>query len=161
MKGYLLDTNIWSNWFEQKPFVVDEIQRLEPNSLICLSVVVWGEAVYGAKLNVNFSFDKYKEFIHGKKPMTIPVDEAVAEEFGELKAVLFEKKSPRNLRTNVGRQNQLKNPLAAKEMQIQENDLWLAAQALAYNLVLITSDRMQTILELAPKELKHELWQVK
>jgi len=61
----------------------------------------------------------------------------------------------------VGRQNQLKNPLAAKEMQIQENDLWLAAQALAYNLVLITSDRMQTILELAPKELKHKLWQVK
>jgi predicted nucleic acid-binding protein len=89
----------------------------------------------------------------------LPIDEHVAEVFGSLKAKIFENKSVRAMRSNSGRASLFKNPIPAKDMGVHENDLWLAAQALAYNLILITSDRMQNILELAPKELKHEIWE--
>jgi predicted nucleic acid-binding protein len=79
--------------------------------------------------------------------------------FGALKAEIFENKSIRAMRSTAGRASLFKNPIPAKDMGVHENDLWLVAQALAYNLVLITSDRMHIILELAPKELKHEIWQ--
>jgi len=160
MAGYLFDTNIWSYAFEQATFVTDKIQKLE-NSQIYLSVVVWGEVIFGAKANPKFNFDQYHEFIHKDKPLIILIDKNVAEAFGSLKATIFEKKSDKAFRSKVGRANLLKTPMASKGMGIHENDLWIVAQALAYNLVLVTCDRMQTILELAPKELKHELWQVK
>jgi len=160
MAGYLFDTNIWSYAFEQATFVTDKIQKFE-NSQIYLSVVVWGEVIFGAKANPKFPFDEYREFIHKDKPLILPIDEHVAEVFGALKAEIFKKKSAKVFRANSGRENLLKNPIPAKDIGVDENDLWLAAQALAHNLILITGDRMQNILELAPKNLKYELWQVK
>jgi predicted nucleic acid-binding protein len=159
MAGYLFDTNIWSYAFKRATFVTDKIQKLE-NSQIYLSAVVWGEVIFGAKANPKFPFDEYREFIHKDKPLILLIDEHVAEMFGALKTEIFEKKSDKVFRTNSGRKNLLKNPMPAKDMGVDENDLWLAAQALVYNLVLITNDRMHTILELA-KELKYELWQAK
>jgi len=158
MAGYLFDTNIWSYAFEQSVLVTDRIEKLE-KSQIYLSAVVWGEVVFGAKANPKFSFDEYREFIYKDKPLILPVDEHVAEVFGSLKAVIFENKSAKIVRSNSGRAGLFKNPIPARDMGVHENDLWLVAQALAYNLVLITSDRMHTILELAPKELKHQIWQ--
>jgi len=160
MAGYLFDTNIWSYAFEQATFVTDKIQKLE-NSHIYLSAVVWGEVIFGAKTNPKFPFDEYREFIHKDKPLILPIDEHVAEVFGALKAKIFENKFARAFRSDSGRKNLLKNPTPAKDMGVHENDLWLVAQALAYNLILITSDRMQNILKLAPENLKYELWQVK
>jgi tRNA(fMet)-specific endonuclease VapC len=157
MAGYLFDTNIWSYAFEQATFVTDKIQKLE-NSQIYLSAVVWGEVIFGAKTNPRFPFDEYRKFIHKDKPLILPIDKHVAEVFGDLKAKIFEKKSAKVFRANSGRKNLLKNPMPAKDMGVDENDLWLVAQALAYNLILITNDRMRTILQLAPKKLKHEIW---
>ena len=158
MKGYLFDTNIWSHWFEQRPYIIEEINRLDPQSTIYLSSVVWGEAIFGAKANKKFSFDKYAEFIFSKKPIIMPIDESVAAEFGELKAKLFEKKSPTNVRTNAGRIEMLKKPLPAKSMGVDENDLWIVSQALAYNLVLVTNDRMNNLLEVVPNRLEYKIW---
>ena len=158
MAGYLFDTNIWSYAFEQSVYVTDRIQKLE-KSQIYLSVVVWGEVIFGAKTNPKFSFDEYRKFIYKGKPLILPIDEHVAEVFGALKAEIFENKSVRTMRSNSGRAILFKNPIPAKDIGVHENDLWLVAQALAYNLVLITSDRMHTIFELAPKEFKYAIWQ--
>ncbi len=158
MAGYLFDTNIWSYAFEQAAFVTGKIQKLQ-KSQIYLSSVVWGEVIFGARSNPRFPFDRYAEFIHQDKPLILPIDKNVAEVFGELKAKIFEKKSDKSYRSKEGRVNLLKRPISAREMQVDENDLWIVAQALTYNVVLVTCDRMQVILELAPKELKYELWQ--
>lgn len=158
MSGYLFDTNIWSYAFDGAEFVTERIQKLE-KSQIYLSSVVWGEVIFGAKTNPKFDFDQYKEFILRDKPLILPIDENVAEAFGILKAAIFEKKSNRTLRSKTGRASLLKTPMASKDMGVHENDLWVAAQALAYNLILVTNERMRTIFELAPKELKYEIWQ--
>jgi len=38
---------------------------------------------------------------------------------------------------------------SAEELGIQENDLWIAAQAIQYNLVLITEDHMRRLQEVS------------
>jgi predicted nucleic acid-binding protein len=158
MKGYIFDTNIWSHWFEGKDFVADKIQHLDPQSPIYLSVIVWGEVIFGAKANPKFSIDKYTAFIQSQKPIIIPVNETVSEEFGGLKARLFEKKSPKELRTTTCRADMLRNPLPTKYMGVHENDLWIASQAIAYNLVLVTHEKMGNILEIASDVLAYEIW---
>ena len=40
------------------------------------------------------------------------------------------------------RAEQMYDPIAARELGIDENDLWIVAQALERNLILVTSDKM-------------------
>jgi hypothetical protein len=47
------------------------------------------------------------------------------------------------------RPEQLLEPATAKELQIQENDLWLCAQAISHRMVLVTNDRMTPIRDVA------------
>jgi predicted nucleic acid-binding protein len=158
MSGYLFDTNIWSYAFEEAEFVTKRIRNLE-KSQIYLSSVVWGEMICGAKANPKFPFDTYKDFIHKDKPLILPIDQNVAEAYGALKALVFEKRSDRVLRSNTGRVSLFKTPIPSKDMGVHENDLWIASQSLAYNLILITNEQMNTLFELTRGELKYEIWQ--
>lgn len=158
MSGYLFDTNIWSHAFDGEAFATERIHKLK-NSQIYLSSVVWGEVVFGAKSNPRFKFDEYKKFIYSNNPLILPIDEHVAEMFGEVKAKIFNHKSVKTMRTKSGRDSLLKKPIPSKDMGIDENDLWIVAQTLTFNLILITNDRMSNILQLAPKEFKCEIWQ--
>jgi len=51
----------------------------------------------------------------------------------------------------------LVDPVTAKVLGIQENDLWIAAQAIERNLILVTNDGMSRIREIA-SELRIEDW---
>ena len=143
--------------FEGTPFITEKIQKLE-KSQIYLSAIVWGEMICGAKANPKFNFEEYKEFIYRDKPIILPIDKNVAEVFGGLKAKIFEKKSDRTLRSKTGRASLFKTPIESKDIGVHENDLWIVSQALAYNLILITNERMTILFELAPQELKYEIW---
>jgi predicted nucleic acid-binding protein len=52
------------------------------------------------------------------------------------------------------------DPVTSRELGIQENDLWIAAQALEYNLVLVRNDKMDRIRD-ACEELQVENWAAK
>ena len=61
------------------------------------------------------------------------------------------------------RPEQLLDPITAKELEIQENDLWIAAQAIAHEMVLVTNDRMTRIRDVAKgakQELRIQNWTV-
>ena len=45
-----------------------------------------------------------------------------------------------------------------KLLGIQENDLWLASQAMERDLVLVTGDRMKHIVEVAGQDLRTLKW---
>jgi predicted nucleic acid-binding protein len=49
------------------------------------------------------------------------------------------------------------DPVTSRELGIQENDLWIAAQALEYNLVLVTNDKMDRIRDVC-EDLQVENW---
>jgi len=77
--------------------------------------------------------------------------------YGDIRARLFEKYAPREKRRRRLRPEQLINPATSRELGIQENDLWLVAQALEFHLVLVTNDAIQQIRDLC-EELRVENW---
>jgi predicted nucleic acid-binding protein len=86
----------------------------------------------------------------------LPIDRHVSDAYGELRSSLFEKyiRKGKNKRPE-----QLTDPVTATEIGIDENDLWIVAQAVTHNLTLVTNDKMRRIFSVTHKELKHEIWQ--
>lgn len=50
------------------------------------------------------------------------------------------------------------DPVTAKELGIDENDLWIAAQSIEHNLILVSNDKMARIREVAGPVLDVEDW---
>jgi tRNA(fMet)-specific endonuclease VapC len=157
MKTYLFDTNIWSKWFREEPFVLDKIAQIDINSKIFLSSIVWGEVMYGAKADEAFNIESYSEFIlHRAEPIIWQIDKHVATVYGQLRADLFGKYIRKGKNKHP---EQLIDPVTATEIGIDENDLWIVAQAVTHNLTFVTNDKMHRIFTITPKGLKHEIWQ--
>jgi len=58
------------------------------------------------------------------------------------------------------RPEQLVDPCSSLQLQIQENDLWIVAQAINWSLVLATNDKkMRRIWEVAGDDLQAEIWE--
>jgi len=55
---------------------------------------------------------------------------------------------------------QLVDPVTSLELGIQENDIWIAAQAISRNLTLVTNDAMWRIRNIAGKSLHIDNWAV-
>lgn len=154
MADYLLDTNTLSYWYntncsENSRVIsrIDAVRQPDPESgyvpCFFISVITLGEIVYGARVNPAPDGDKqraYEQFIHVESPMVLDLTRQVAECYGDLRAWLFENCSPRVGRTRARRPEQLIQPSTSEQLGIDENDLWIAASAMTYNLVLVTHD---------------------
>jgi tRNA(fMet)-specific endonuclease VapC len=147
MRAFLLDTNIWSYWFdpnsysEQHANIQERLKRLPSDARLSISVISWGEIDYGS--NVNHKKEQSREaefhkFISGEAPWLVLIDRQTATTYGELRARLFDKYAEKNKRTTKRRPEQLIDPVTSLELGIQENDLWIAAQAISRNLTLVT-----------------------
>ncbi len=78
-----------------------------------------------------------------------------------LRAKLYNKYAPKSKKGQSSRKKRIeewKDPTTSKELQIQENDLWITAIALAYNLILVTDDAMTPILKIAGSDIEFENW---
>jgi len=72
---------------------------------------------------------------------------------------LFEKCAPRRRRTKARRPEELTDPVTSKLLGIQENDLWIAAQAFERRFVLVSNDAMNRIASIfTPEEFSVEDW---
>lgn len=165
MPGYLLDTNVVSYWFdparkEQHQAVTRRIGGLPGDALMTISAITRGEIEYGHRA-LGEKIDREKEdsflqFIEHRFPVTLDVGKHTRIAYGSLRARLFgQYVSP--ARKRGLRPEQLVNPVTALELGVDENDLWIAAQALEHNLVLVTHDRM-THLRGVADELRLEDW---
>ncbi|MBA7697023.1 hypothetical protein ES703_105681 [subsurface metagenome] len=56
------------------------------------------------------------------------------------------------------RPEQLVDPVTSLELGIQENDLWIAAQVVVRGLILVTTDKLSHIREVAGDDLHIENW---
>jgi tRNA(fMet)-specific endonuclease VapC len=158
---YLLDTNILSFWYdtacdEHSRVVgrVNAVRQPDPTtnyvSRLYVSVVTLGEIEYGslvshvpdpAKQALYEAMDAAKmKFVREECPVALEIVEHVAAEYGELKAWLFNNCGPNAKKSKTKRAEELVNPTTGKELGIDENDIWIAAQAKTHNLVLVTHD---------------------
>ena len=163
MHGYLLDTNIVRYWFDERRSehqrVLQHIQELPGEPPLMISAITLGEIEYGlqvARIDT-LKQEAFHAFISTNLPMVLDITKATRIYYGSLRASVFEKYAPNARRRRGLRPEQLIDPVTSRELGIQENDFWIAAQALEYNLVLVTNDKMDRIRDVCG-DLQVENW---
>ena len=91
-------------------------------------------------------------------PQILPITHHTANHYGTLRARLFNKFAPSAKKGKSQRPEQLRDPVSGRELGIQENDLWIAAQAIERNLVLVSNDKLARIREVVAEELSIKDW---
>ena len=117
---YMLDTNICIYIQRQKPFdVLARFEKLKSGDAV-ISIVTWGELLYGAEKSrqrkkVLYLLDEFKAIIP-----VLPMAENTGKTYGRIRAFLESKGTP-----------------------IGNNDLWIPAHAKAESLALITNNERE------------------
>lgn len=152
MRGYLLDTNIVSYWFDgqssQNRNIVDRIRSLPESSPLFVSAISLGEIEFGFRVRheENFEFEReFRRFIQEKLPIVLNVTRTTRSSYGLIRAELFDRYAPWHKRGKRPRLGQLTEPVSELELGIQENDVWIAAQAMEHNLTLVSNDKLTKI----------------
>ncbi len=154
MQDYLLDTNIIAYWFDTaRPEHTKVVARVnaarQPDPTtnyvprLYVSVVTLGEIEYGHRATLTPDPAKqaeYIKFVQEQCPDAREMTKHVAEQYGEMRAWLFNNCGPNAKKSKAKRAEELVNPTTGKELGIDENDIWIAAQAKTHNLVLVTHD---------------------
>ncbi len=114
MNGKLLDTNIVIALFARDRTVEQQLAR---SKVILLPCIVVGELYFGAYKSTRIAENiaRIQEFT--AKNRILVCDQDTAHKYG-----------------------QIKSALKAKETPLPENDMWVAAIALQYELTLVTRD---------------------
>ena len=155
MPGYLIDTQTISYWFDEKSGGCATVQataeaRRSADAPLYISAISLGEIQYGHAAEpagagpVRESFVK---FVREKFPQILKVSRHTAEPYGRIRAALFDKLGPKPRKSKKKRAEELCDPTTGRELGIDENDLWIVAQAAERNLVLVTHDKMVHIRE--------------
>lgn len=152
MPGYLLDTNILSylGYPADDPCrqrVEERLATLEKDAVVCMSAVSWGEFEYGWRCRKT---ELIRE--NDRKEMarfyTLNISKATGSAYAELKSRLFDKFSQKETRKKR-RVEQLADPETGLSLGVDENDVWITAQAIEHKLILISHDKMRNITAVA------------
>ena len=112
-------------------------------SRLYISTVTLGEIEFGHRVTRTPNATEQAKswaFVHQIGLVPLDVTRHVGEYYGELKAWLFNNCFDKSLRTRAKRFRQLVDPISGEDLHVQENDVWIAAQAMTHNLVLVTHD---------------------
>lgn len=164
MQGYLLDTNIVSYWFDgsclQNKAVIDHVERLPRGTPLAISAITLGEVEFGLRVRSEDPLEaEMQQFLLDQLPLVLDVTSTTRISYGSLRARLFDRFAPAKKRGKGRRPEQLTDPATALELGIQENDLWIAAQAIEHNLILVTNDALARI-QAVGNDLSIENWTV-
>lgn len=114
MNGKLIDTNVIIRFFKGETELFSLFDEMEKLYISSVSV---GELMYGAALSQKADFNRENYFCFCEQMKVLYPDLEVAKSYGKIKASLKMKGRP-----------------------IPENDIWIAATALAADLTLVTAD---------------------
>ena len=155
MHGYLIDTQTISYWFDGKSGGYPSVQaaaeaRRSADAPLYISAISQGEIQYGHAVHptgAGLVRESFVKFVREKFPQVLRVSRHTAEPYGRIKVALFEKLGPKSKKSKTKRAEELCDPTTGRELGIDENDLWIVAQAAERNLVLVTHDKMVNIRE--------------
>lgn len=163
--GYLLDTNAAQDWYTEKNGVAKKINSLPDDTVIKISCISVGEIEFGGNLFLrgrdhaalaDFEMWMRKKFPKGR---ILTLTDHTGACYGKLKARLRESFSLPDQENNP---EHWFSPTVATVLGIEENDLWIAAQAIEHQLVLVSRDKMEAIRSAAEAEdlyrLRYEDW---
>jgi len=157
MRSFLLDTNIWAYLYYREKYtqeysnVMKHMNQIQKPASLGISVISWGEIAVGLPENDRGQDSKQKEhlkFVRSVKPWLVGIDAHTAEQYGKLRGRLSSKKR--------SKKGDLVDIYTWLEVGSLENDLWIIAQAVTKDLILVTNDKQ--LLKIAGDELITENW---
>ncbi len=147
MDAYLLDTNVISILYDPRHGKYSDvrlaIESLDPAAPQVLSVIVLAELMFGLRMAESTGQDltHIRSTIERAQERDLAeVGHHTLESYSDVKSRLAlhwtnpQKKLPRWVW-------EWKDRVTGKDLQIDENDLWLVAQAIERNYVLLTTDK--------------------
>ncbi len=162
--AFLLDSNIlFALMVERERGHEQAWRRLRaaPNeSVVAVSAIAMAEADVGCCLQPGDTTEAraaMTEFVRHHGFYIAPVTEHTAPHYGELKARLIRQYQPKRARWP----ERWKDKPTGADIQVEEPDLLMAAQAIEHGYVLVTGDAMDRIREVLTKThdgLKFEDW---
>jgi len=161
VNGYLFDTNHVKYWFDSNPNILEHLKAVPNRAPIVISAITLGEIEYGHQIvspsgPTGIQTD-FSGFVQNQFPLVIPITAATSSYYGTIRTRLFERFAPVRKKRKGRRPEQLLDPVTSRELGIQENDIWIASQALERNLVLVTNDSLRRVKEVVA-ELQIENW---
>jgi len=128
---YLLDTNHCSQLLENNPTVTQKLSDLG-DVIVGTCVIVQGELVFGASISGQreTNLQQIKKFLDNIN--VYQIDQETAGIYGNMKAAIFNHFGPK--------EKAKRRKFAKKGLGIGENDLWIAAIAKRYGLIVVSSD---------------------
>ncbi len=158
MAFYLLDTNV-ASWLldaqhKRHSDTLEFVSDVGGDSHIYISRITIAEIQYGYKLHTNIDLAR-KQVIEQRLKLFQPreIDRHTTEPYSDIRATLFQQCASKAKKGKVSgkRPEELIDRTTGKELGIQENDLWIAAIAVQYNLILVTQDKMKNIRQVIQK----------
>jgi tRNA(fMet)-specific endonuclease VapC len=156
MIGYLFDTCMVRNWYARNSVVTERVDALDPKSLLYVSSITLGEIEYGH--TSPHATDKRKQ-AHFRRWITdtfevpeLHITAATALEYAKFRRRLFTRF------TRCGKFTENCEDRLGAKIGIDENDLWLVAQACERKLKFITNDNMERIREIVDSDVEIEVW---
>ena len=139
---YLLDTNHCSFLIEGLPSVVNHLRSLGQVQL-ATSVIVTGELRFMAHNSQQKAANLIKTNAFLRRINLYGIDQETAEIYGDFKSEIIQQFGPK--------EKSKRRTTKLNTIGINENDLWIAATALRYSLIVVSCDsdfaRMQQIRE--------------
>jgi len=154
--AYLLDTSIasiaWDGGHPSHHKVRSRLAALGDVSISVCAITI-AEVLYGLCVSPNIDRQRHDAVRQALQQYHVwDIARHTAEVYACIRGRLFELYAPRNKkgRLTAKQPEDLRDRTTAKELGIQENDLWIVSVAVQYDLCFLTSDRkMQRILDVA------------
>ncbi|HOG15807.1 MAG TPA: PIN domain-containing protein [Syntrophales bacterium] len=166
LDGYLLDTCLLSALLDptktNHAAVCSAVDNLEEAAPKYVSVITFAELRFGirlAALRGDKKTERLDKIVHAAKTHPpLNVTKHTAEEYGFIKAELANKYLDKALRRD-GRPRWIEewvDKATGQKLQIDENDLWLCAQAKERNLILLTAENKINRIKAVVSEIRIE-----
>ena len=144
--GFLLDTMIasaaWDEGHAQHHNVRARLGALGV-APVFISVVTFAEIEYGLKVSPLADVSRQSIVRANMNAYELRIiDHNAGDSYSEIRAAIFRKYSPADARGRLTskRPESLVDRTTGLALGIQENDLWIVATAITYNLIFVTSD---------------------
>jgi tRNA(fMet)-specific endonuclease VapC len=158
MNVYLLDTNaasaLWDGYNPHHQDMIDFIKSIGGEDYVYISRIVVAEIEYGHKVFLSSDVKRREVIENAMKAFKVrEVDRHTTGPYSDIRAALFQEFGQKDKRGKIKKRwpENLVDQTTAKELGIQENDLWMAAIAVQYKMILVTEDKLAPIKKVEPR----------
>lgn len=145
LPGYLLDTNHINAWETQNPNFIERLRISPVENIIWVCPIALGEFEWGLRITGTTDATRRaqsRRFIEENFDFVRPIDITTRETYAHIMEKIWRAHPPA-----IGRDTQVH----LSSLNVQVNDVWIAAVALEHGLTLLTEDRMATIRQCVPE----------